>query len=456
MKYKWRIIGLLLVVFGVPSCKKIEISTQNSITQEETTPELVLKEPIYFWNMKPLRNKPNFDSLDVLSLNQIDVIKDSLRQINEFGVYHSRGIVSLITKSYLDSIAIAESDTMKFLFIGDVMGHDPQIEAARKRDGQYDYSSVFRPIQTLVNKVDFAIANLEVPLAGEPYTGYPKFSSPDQLAADLKSAGIDILMTANNHTCDKGKGGIIRTVKVLDSLGMRHTGSWKDTASWQEQRVLILEKQSFKVGILNYTYGTNYLPAPPPTFVNLIDTARIAKDIKYCDSLKLDELIVFLHWGKEYELKQSADQAELAAWIFQKGVKIVIGAHPHVVQPMQMIPGQKGDKLVVYSLGNFVSDQRTSPRDGGAVFELSLVKISNKVHIADRGYHLTWVHKFLESNKMQYEVLICSQSESENYKSLNDYSRGKMKEYMNLMRSHLKDNNLGVPEILLDSLGNRK
>ena len=136
---------------------------------------------------------------------------------------------------------------------------------------------------------------------------------------------------------------------------------------------MILEKENIKIGLLNYTYGTNGIPASPPTIVNLIDFKTMQKDVLAAKQKNLDQLIVFLHWGKEYKLHPSEEQKKIAQFfLFENGVDIIIGSHPHVLQKWKCLPMLKQDKAVVYSLGNFVSNQRTSPRDGGAMFELKL------------------------------------------------------------------------------------
>ena len=113
--------------------------------------------------------------------------------------------------------------------MGDIMGHGPQINSAYdKTKKKYDYSGVFNPLEGIISSVDFAIANLEVTLAGQPYMGYPQFSSPDELAVACKNVGIDVLVTANNHSCDRKNSGLIRTVEVLDSLNIFHTGTFKN------------------------------------------------------------------------------------------------------------------------------------------------------------------------------------------------------------------------------------
>ena len=157
----------------------------------------------------------------------------------------------------------------------------PQIEGAYDIETkQYNYMPVFDKIKHKFAQVDFAIANLEVTLAGEPYTGYPQFSSPDALAVACRDSGIDVLVTANNHTCDRGKKGIIRTLDVLDSLKIAHTGTFRNKADFEKHNLLVLSKNGISVGILNYTYGTNGLPVPEPTIVNKINLNLMKQDIE--------------------------------------------------------------------------------------------------------------------------------------------------------------------------------
>ena len=195
---------------------------------------------------------------------------------------------------------------MSLLFMGDVMGHIPQVEGAYNDDTKrYDYMPVFDKIKHKFAQVDFAIANLEVTLAGKPYKGYPQFSSPDALAAACRDSGIDVLVTANNHTCDRGKKGIIRTLNVLDSLKIAHTGTFRNKAEFDKKNLLVLSKNGISVGILNYTYGTNGLPVPEPTVVNRIDLNLMKQDIEKAKKAQLDKLIVVIHWGIEYQQKQN-------------------------------------------------------------------------------------------------------------------------------------------------------
>ncbi len=331
------------------------------------------------------------------------------------------------------------------MFIGDVMGHDAQIIAAYDSvTHQFNYDQTFEPVTPLLRSADFAIANLEVTLAGKPYGGYPKFSSPDELAASLKRAGIDALMLANNHSADRGNQGIIRTIEALDSLKIEHTGTFKNLKDRNKRNALVLEKNDVKIGVLNYTYGLNGMPVSVPVIVNRIDSLQMKRDILETRKLGLDKLIVFLHWGKEYLHQPSQNQQDLANYLFSLGVDIIIGSHPHVLQPMAYMK-DKG-QFIAYSLGNFVSNQRPFPRDGGAIVELTLRKENGDTKIIDSGYHLVWVDKTYPISQGKFQILSCTETEKQQFNGLSESSRNKMKEFMDSSRMLLQEKNLLVKE----------
>ncbi len=362
---------------------------------------------------------------------------------------------SLFAFALLLSIAAHSQDSIRkdsvsFLFIGDIMGHGTQIAAAYDDSTQtYDYQNVFHKVAPLIKQVDFAVANLEVTLAGEPYKGYPQFSSPDALAISCKENGIDILMTANNHACDRRKNGILRTIKVLDSLKIPHTGTFENSNQRWANNLLIIEKNNIRVGLLNYTYGTNGLPAPPPTIVNKIDTLLMCYDIHQSEKEALDKLIVMIHWGTEYKLHPSKEQEKIAKFLFENGVDIIIGSHPHVLQKMEYWhkSDENKEQLIVYSLGNFVSNQRTAPRDGGAMIQFTLSKEKGETTISQKGYYLTWVHKPSINDKKTFEILPCSIYEQNNFDGMNTSSIEKMKKYTTTARTLLNEENHLVEEI---------
>ena len=228
-------------------------------------------------------------------------------------------ILSILLLFHLLSSTAQE---MSLLFLGDIMGHGPQIKSAWNDSlKKYDYNEVFEPVGDIISSVDFAIANLEVTLAGPPFDGYPQFSSPDELAEACKNNGIDVLVTANNHSCDRGDKGIQRTNQVLDSLGLMHTGTFSNQQNRDSLNLLILTKEDIRVGLLNYTYGTNGISFHAPTYVNLLDSSLILKDLNFARAKNLDKLIVFVHWGAEYQDQPNEYQKILIS--FLKGMELI-------------------------------------------------------------------------------------------------------------------------------------
>ena len=343
-------------------------------------------------------------------------------------------------------ILSSTAQEMSLLFLGDIMGHGPQIKSAWNDSlKKYDYNEVFEPVEDIISSVDFAVANLEVTLAGPPFDGYPQFSSPDELAEACKNNGIDVLVTANNHSCDRGSRGIVRTNRVLDSLEILHTGTFSNQQNRDSLNLLVLEKEGIRIGLLNYTYGTNGIPFYAPTYVNLLDSSLIKKDLKFARTKNLDKLIVFVHWGAEYQDQPNLYQKNFNQFFKRQGVDIVIGSHPHVVQPMHYIKNNDKEFLTVYSLGNFVSNQRDFRKDGGVMFRCSIVK-RDKASISDKEYILTWVNKFYKNKKWHYEVLPCSnKTYGKEYFSRNeDYV--KMQVYSDHAKNLFADYNINILE----------
>ena len=267
------------------------------------------------------------------------------------------------------------SDTLRLLFVGDLMQHQGQIDAARTARG-YDYSACFAYVKEVISQADFAVANLEVTLGGKPYRGYPAFSAPDEYLTAIHDAGFNVLLTANNHCLDRGRKGLERTLRLIDSLHIPAAGTYTDIEDRRTRYPLLLEKKGFRIALLNYTYGTNGIPVPSPAVVNLIDTTVIAQDIEKARQLHPDVLLACMHWGVEYQSLPGKEQQKLAQWLFAKGVDHIIGAHPHVVQPIEVhtdsLTRQK--RLVAYSLGNFISNMSARRTDGGLMLQMEFVK----------------------------------------------------------------------------------
>jgi poly-gamma-glutamate synthesis protein (capsule biosynthesis protein) len=342
--------------------------------------------------------------------------------------------------------SVAQDTTrVSLLFLGDVMGHDTQINSAFNTQlGEYDYSGCFKYVSNIFEDADFTIANLEVTLAGPPFKGYPQFSSPDALAIALKDAGVDAMVTANNHCVDRRKQGLERTIDVLDSLEIPHTGTFKDEAQRTTHNPLLLRKNGVKIAILNYTYGTNGIAVSEPNVVNFLDKELIVKDIHSAKALNPDKIIAFVHWGLEYQTSPNGEQKEFNQLFKDNGVDVVIGSHPHVVQPIYF----EQDHFVVYSLGNFISNQRTAPRDGGVMVRIELSKVGNETFVSDAGYYLTWVHTPTINGKKEFYVLPVNAFEQEAL-FMDDKANNRLIEYGNEARD-IYSNNVNIVEYIFD------
>ena len=342
-----------------------------------------------------------------------------------------------------------DTTRLSLLFLGDIMQHDSQIaDAYNPGTDTYDYSDCFQHIRPYIQGVDVAIGNLEVTLAGRPYKGYPQFSAPDELLVDLKELGLDVIVTANNHSVDRGKAGVDRTIAMLDSFNIPHTGTFRNQAEKNKLHPLIIERQGFRLAILNYTYGTNGLPVTKPNIVNLLDTAVIRKDLQKTASMKPDVIIVFPHWGAEYQSLPSSTQKEITELCFRYGAKLVIGAHPHVIQPMEWRKSK--DQLVAYSLGNFVSGQRKRYTDGGALIRIELAKVmfndgSSVTAIDTAGYILEWVHRDYDKN--YYVLPVADVEEQPGAFVLDSEARTAFKTFVADSRTLFKKYNVNVSEL---------
>ncbi|WP_075591637.1 CapA family protein [Labilibacter marinus] len=307
-------------------------------------------------------------------------------------------------------LSAQDTTSVSLVFIGDVMGHGTQIKSAYNEQTQkYNYDGCFKYVSNIFEDADFAIANLEVTLAGPPFKGYPQFSSPDQLAIAMKDAGVNAMVTANNHCVDRRKQGLERTIDVLDSLEIPRTGTYKNEADRVKHNPMLLRKNGIKIAVINYTYGTNGIAVTKPNVVNFLDEELIVSDIKKAKELNPDKIIAFVHWGLEYQTLPNAAQQKFNQLFKDNGVDVVIGSHPHVLQPIKY----EEDHFVVYSLGNFISNQRTAPRDGGVIVRLELSKVGDQTEVSDAGYYLTWVHTPTINGKKEFMVLPVTAFENE-------------------------------------------
>jgi len=213
------------------------------------------------------------------------------------------------------------------MFVGDAMQHQAQLDAAKTAAGGkgYDYSDCFTYIAPEITAADYAVCNLEVPLGGGPdYTGYPCFSAPDSYAVALKDAGFDMFLTANNHCLDRSDRAARRTITALDSIGVDHVGTYHDAADRERKVPFIKDINGIKVGFLNYTYGTNGIEPRDCVEVSLIDRDRMAREIARTREAGAEIVTVAIHWGVEYVLLQNRNQEEIADFLVDQGVDLII------------------------------------------------------------------------------------------------------------------------------------
>lgn len=295
------------------------------------------------------------------------------------------------------------------LFVGDVMGHSPQFQWAYNRDSDsYDYHDCFRYIVPYVERSTYSVANLEVTLAGKPYSGYPCFSSPDELFYAVRDAGFNLLSIANNHVLDHGPKGMIRTINTLGD--MPYMGAYTDSASRAERYPYITSIDGMRVAFFCTTYGCNGFLPKAPQIVNFNDTVQILKDLESLKGQKVDLKIIYIHWGDEYVLKANKLQRELAQWFADHGFDAVIGGHPHVVEDAEWLVAHTGDSKtdgrrvpVIYSLGNYISNQRRVNCNGGIMARLDIDR--RRKRVVGISYAPVYVHKGVLEGVKQFYVI---------------------------------------------------
>lgn len=307
----------------------------------------------------------------------------------------------------LPALMYGQGQRVSLLFVGDLMQHQAQIDAAYRADGSYDYSHCFSLVRERIAQVDLAIGNLEVTLGGEPYRGYPQFSAPDEYLYAIKDAGFDILATANNHSLDRRRRGLERTLTLIDSAGLHAVGTYRDNADRARRYPLIVEKNGIRLGFLCATYGTNGITTTPPNIVNSLSREELAADIHTARTMGADVLIAIVHWGNEYQQQPNTEQYDLAHWLISQGVDHIIGSHPHVVQPIELIPhaDYPTHHAVVYSLGNYVSNMSIAHGTVGLAVELTIEKIGPTTRLKRLDHHLVWTERSALSPTGDFRII---------------------------------------------------
>lgn len=314
--------------------------------------------------------------MTVLPLSNIDNDKDVIVENND-----SISIVSLVA-------------------VGDNLIHNSVLKSGRINDSTYNFDRLFDVMRDDFQEADIAIINQETILGGDfrPYDGYPNFNSPNELGDAIVKSGFDVVLQASNHTLDVGTQGVLNCIEYwkkqddITYLGINDSQEERET-------IRVIERNGIRIALLNYTYGLNgrILPKDKPYLVNLIDTTMIKSDLEKAEILA-DFTIVFPHWGVEYVYKPNKEQTSLAKMMVRYGADLIIGTHPHVLQPIEWIEASNGNKaLCYYSLGNYTSGQKATPRVLGGMAKIELKRINDSVFINNAGVvplitHYEWVN----------------------------------------------------------------
>lgn len=312
--------------------------------------------------------------------------------------------------------------------VGDLMVKRYIISDAKLANGTYAFDPLFDKVAPILKKADLTIGNLETTFArpGDEKrrkSKGPLFKCPDELGSALKRAGFDVLITANNHCMDFGTNGLDRTIQILNKNGIEHTGTFESVN--ESKKYLIQNIKGIKVGILAYTSGLNGIPLPSrqPWRVNLIRPKKIIADIRYLKK-HVDLVILYLHSGKEYSHVPNRRQKRLVNLMFKHGAHIILGSHPHVLQPLN-IRGK--NQLVIYSLGNFISTKlKENPHTQSSIILNIKVKKNKegKIIITETDYLPTLVNQKFDNGRIKTEVIPIREVLNENaqYKKMLDHT----------------------------------
>ena len=300
---------------------------------------------------------------------------------------------------------------VKLSFVGDLMVHSRQLnEAYKAGNSTYSFEYSFQFVRDYISSADYAIGNLETVLGGKEtgYTDFPVFNTPDEFAHALREAGFDMLTTVNNHCNDRGESGIIRTIDMLDSLGLDHVGTYRSDE--ERNNVFMQEIKGINFAFLSYTYGANGIPLTPgkPYLANVMTEALIREDIERAKFKNADIVVVMPHMGNEYETHPTKEWQDWAHFMLSCGADIVVASHPHVLQPMDFIGGNGEEPcngFIAYSTGNFLSSQREPPTDAGMILNLYFERDeAGKAFLSNVSYIPTWV-KFT-NNSGHFDITV--------------------------------------------------
>ena len=380
--------------------------------------------------------------------NNINVYSNNVENTSESQNLYTSGNLDSSTNDISVSTTSGQQKNITFnmAVTGDIMCHNTMFkDAYNSSSKKYDFSYFFDDIKSYLEDADITIGNLETTFAGPKigYSGYPTFNTPESLATNLKNVGFDVVSTANNHCIDKGYSGLVSTIKYLDNAGIAHTGTFASKEN--QQKILSKNVNGVSIAFLSFTYGTNGISIPKGKeySVNLIDKDLIKKQLELAKEQNPDIICVSMHWGIEYQTKPNSEQKDLADFLFDNGADIILGNHPHVLEPMEkrtikLDDGTTKDGFVVYSLGNFMADQSYQYTRDSAILNLQITKNgeTGKISIDKATYTPTYIYKDTSKSSKKFKIL---DIESEIKKYKNNSSDSVNKSTYNTLNTELKN-----------------
>lgn len=405
-KYVYIFLGICLMTILLVTCK----TTEKTVVKEETKIPIVESKEVYTTPKAITYLPPPLDSVSEISIN----------------------------------------------LVGDLMCHLPQTINAKLSNGEYDFNPSFEYIKPYLQDADITIGNLETTFAGtsQPYAGYPAFNSPDAYCTAIKNAGFDFLVTANNHSMDTREAGLLRTIEVIKKHNLGYAGTYLNQRDHDSIRILNIK--GIKLGILNFTYGTNgsYPGSDHKYMLNVIDSAGIVTAVKLAKQKGADIVLVFYHMGLENVTEPTQAQKDAVRFALEAGATLVIGAHPHMIGPTKKVYSEtiKDTAFVAYSLGNFLSNQYWRYTDAGVIMKLIVQKNCTKhtTRFKEANYLPTWVYRGDGAKKMH--ILFPAQWAADSTRLLDFITKGhqqKMQEAFEDTKIMLTKYN---PELRLNSV----
>ena len=381
-------------------------------------------------NKKKTKNTINYKKTNKILISTISILFIALALVAIFYYFKNRNDYQNLVSSYKQEIENEEKaneenktnnseetptdTTFTLTAIGDIMCHNTQyIDAYNDETGEYDFSYVFDDISLYTKTADICVGNLETTFAGEDvgYSSYPTFNTPDSLAYELKDIGVDVLSTAGNHALDKGFNGLSRTIDILNDADISHLGTYKTKE--EQDKTLIKYVKGIKIAFVNFAYGTNGIPIPSdkPYCINLIDESLMKEQIDRAKQEEPDIIIACMHWGTEYKTTPNSTQEQLTDFLFKNGVDIILGTHPHVLEPMEkrtvtLDNGTTKDGFVIYSLGNFIADQNAEYTRDSIILNIDITKHTDgKITIDNYEYVPIYMYKDTSKKKQKMKLL---------------------------------------------------